>query len=45
MIPKFIELTSYENGVSVAWDTEDYYYDGSGCFNTSMYKFADEIPY
>lgn len=29
--------------VCVAWGTEDFFEDGSGCFNTSMYKFAEDI--
>ena len=29
--------------VCVAWGTEDYFEDGSGCFETSMYKFAEDI--
>lgn len=29
--------------VCVAWGTEDFFEDGSGCFDTSMYKFAEDI--
>jgi hypothetical protein len=29
--------------VCVAWDNEEYFEDGSGAFNTSSFKFAEEI--